>query len=112
MSHYTIIVIVISIFYFYSLYFRVILRSVYQCQFTIREIRNVTVFFSVTAKDYVKLSHDGPVVLGGTITFRADLYTDDGKRPRGTFRYKWTDNSLMKHKYQVIITIMRRLLCV
>lgn len=62
--------------------------------------------FSVIAKDYVKLSHDGPVVLGGTITFRADLYTDDGKRPRGTFRYKWTDNSLTKHKYQVIINAL------
>lgn len=62
------------------------------------------IFFSVTAKDYIKLSHDGPVVLGGTITFRADLYRD-GERPRGTFRYKWSDNSLMKHEYQVIIII-------
>ncbi|XP_011865339.1 PREDICTED: uncharacterized protein LOC105560657 [Vollenhovia emeryi] len=53
----------------------------------------------VTARDYVKLSHDGPVVLGGTITFRADLYREDGSRPRGTFRYKWTDDSLMKHEY-------------
>jgi len=60
--------------------------------------------YLVTAKDYVKLSHDGPVVLGGTITFKADLYRD-GERPRGTFRYKWNDNSLTKNEYQVIITM-------
>jgi len=57
--------------------------------------------FAVIAKDRVKLSHDGPVVLGGTITFRADLYTEDGRRPDGTFKYTWKDNSLMAHEYQV-----------
>ncbi|KYQ56453.1 hypothetical protein ALC60_04530 [Trachymyrmex zeteki] len=56
-------------------------------------------FLQVTAKDYVQLSHDGPVVLGGTITFRADVYRD-GKRPKETFRYIWKDNSLMKHNYE------------
>ncbi|XP_071560811.1 uncharacterized protein [Temnothorax nylanderi] len=61
---------------------------------------SVWCFFQVTAKDYIKLSHDGPVVLGGTITFRADLYREDGQRPRGTFRYKWADDSLMRHEYQ------------
>lgn len=60
--------------------------------------------FAVTA-DYVKLSHDGPVVLGGTITFRADLYDGD-ERPQGFFRYTWRDNSLMKHEYQVGIMII------
>ncbi|XP_014472594.1 PREDICTED: uncharacterized protein LOC106743348 [Dinoponera quadriceps] len=62
-------------------------------------IWSVWCFLQVTA-DYVKLSHDGPVVLGGTITFRADLYGDDGERPRGIFNYKWQDNSLENHKYQ------------
>ncbi|XP_011172773.2 uncharacterized protein LOC105205181 [Solenopsis invicta] len=57
-------------------------------------------FLQVTARDYIKLSHDGPVVLGGTITFRADLYSEDGQRSKGTFRYKWSDNSLMRHTYQ------------
>ncbi|EGI68417.1 hypothetical protein G5I_02930, partial [Acromyrmex echinatior] len=55
--------------------------------------------FSVIAKDYVQLSQDGPVVLGGTITFRADVYRD-GKRPKDSFIYIWNDNSLMKHKYE------------
>ncbi|KAL6262341.1 hypothetical protein P5V15_007432 [Pogonomyrmex californicus] len=57
-------------------------------------------FLQVIARDYVLLSHDGPVVLGGTITFRADLFTDNGKRPDGTFRYKWKDNSLIRHQYE------------
>ncbi|KAL0130602.1 hypothetical protein PUN28_002323 [Cardiocondyla obscurior] len=57
-------------------------------------------FLQVFAKDYIKLSHDGPVVLGGTITFRADLYDENGERPKGTFKYEWSDDSLMKHKYQ------------
>ncbi|XP_032669375.1 uncharacterized protein LOC116843236 isoform X2 [Odontomachus brunneus] len=64
---------------------------------------SVWCFLQVTA-DYVKLSHDGPVVLGGTITFRADLYGDDGQRPPGTFKYKWRDNSLAKHEYQTEAT--------
>ncbi|KYN16946.1 hypothetical protein ALC57_10769 [Trachymyrmex cornetzi] len=56
-------------------------------------------FLQVIAKDCVQLSHDGPVVLGGAITFRADVYRD-GKRPKETFIYIWNDNSLMKHKYE------------
>ncbi|XP_012220832.1 uncharacterized protein [Linepithema humile] len=62
-------------------------------------------FLQVIAKDYVKLTHDGSVVLGGTITFRADLYTEDGKRPNGNYyRYTWKDNSLMNHEYQTAKT--------
>lgn len=58
-------------------------------------------YFAVTATDYIKLSHDGPTILGATITFRADLYTGDNMRPHGTYKYKWMDNSLMKHEYEV-----------
>lgn len=55
------------------------------------------------------LTHDGPVVLGGTITFRADLYRN-GERPKGdSFKYTWSDNSLMKHRYEVSIMITRRI---
>ncbi|XP_070160443.1 uncharacterized protein [Polyergus mexicanus] len=61
-------------------------------------------FLQVTATDYVKLSHDGPTILGATITFRADLYTGDNKRPHGTYKYKWMDNTLMKHEYEVETT--------
>ncbi|CAL1687058.1 unnamed protein product [Lasius platythorax] len=62
-------------------------------------------FLQVTAKDYVQLSHDGPAILGATITFRADLYTEDNVRPRGTYKYKWTDNSLMNHEYETESTL-------
>lgn len=56
---------------------------------------------SVNAVEYnVTLSHDGPVVLGGTITFRADLF-ENGERPSGTFKYKWRDNALNPHEYEV-----------
>ncbi|XP_034181551.1 uncharacterized protein LOC117604987 isoform X1 [Osmia lignaria lignaria] len=54
----------------------------------------------VNAVEYnVTLSHDGPVVLGGTITFRADLF-ENGERPSGTFKYKWKDNALTPHEYE------------
>lgn len=64
----------------------------------------VCCFSLVVAKDYVKLSHNGPVILGGTITFRADLYTEDGRRPDGTFRYSWKDNTLMKNTHETTET--------
>ncbi|XP_012148190.1 uncharacterized protein LOC100879796 isoform X2 [Megachile rotundata] len=53
----------------------------------------------VNAEYTVTLSHDGPVVLGGTITFKADLF-EDGERPSGTFKYAWKDNALTPHEYE------------
>lgn len=54
----------------------------------------------VNALEYnITLSNDGPVVLGGTITFKADLYEYD-ERPSGTFKYRWTDNALTPHIYE------------
>ena len=61
-------------------------------------------YVSVFANDYyVKLSHDGPVVLGGSITFRADVFGRDGSRPKLKFIYKWSDNAFNKHQYEVNI---------
>lgn len=67
-------------------------------------IWGVWCFLQVTAKDYIKLSHDGPTILGGTITFRADLYTEDNKQPHGSYRYTWFDNTPMKHRYEIART--------
>ncbi|OAD58448.1 hypothetical protein WN48_11102 [Eufriesea mexicana] len=47
----------------------------------------------------ITLSHDGPVVLGGTIIFKADLFAN-GERPSGIFKYKWSDNALDSHVYE------------
>ncbi|KAH0546337.1 cell wall protein DAN4-like [Cotesia glomerata] len=49
---------------------------------------------------YVKLTHDGPTVQGGIITFQADLYYSDGTRPSGTFAYFWRDNAVPPHTYE------------
>ncbi|XP_074098754.1 uncharacterized protein LOC141527257 isoform X2 [Cotesia typhae] len=49
---------------------------------------------------YVKLTHDGPTVQGGIITFQADLYYSDGTRPSGIFAYFWRDNAVPPHTYQ------------
>ncbi|XP_053976339.1 uncharacterized protein LOC128875053 isoform X1 [Hylaeus volcanicus] len=58
--------------------------------------------FQVTSAEYnVTLSHDGPVVLGGTITFKLDIYEENGERPSGPFKYKWSDNALPAHEYEV-----------
>ncbi|XP_050464993.1 uncharacterized protein LOC126858579 [Cataglyphis hispanica] len=67
-------------------------------------IWSIWCFLQVTAADYVKLSHDGPTILGATITFRADLYKKDNVRPHGRYKYKWMDNSLMKHEHEVETT--------
>lgn len=49
--------------------------------------------FAVTARDYVKLSHDGPTVLGGNITFRADLYPEkDRWFATKSYSYYWSDS--------------------
>ncbi|XP_043682714.1 uncharacterized protein LOC122636001 isoform X2 [Vespula pensylvanica] len=47
---------------------------------------------------HVILSHNGPVVSGGTITIKADLYTTGGYRPSGSFRYILTDDALIPHE--------------
>ncbi|KAG7209606.1 hypothetical protein KM043_011263 [Ampulex compressa] len=49
---------------------------------------------------HVKLTHDGPIVLGATITFRADLYDNNNNPPIGVFKYKWEDSVFRSHKYQ------------
>ncbi|KOC65829.1 hypothetical protein WH47_10291 [Habropoda laboriosa] len=54
----------------------------------------------VNAFEYnITLSHNGPVVLGGTISFKADIFYND-ERPSGTFKYKWSDNALIPHIYE------------
>ncbi|CAD1472629.1 unnamed protein product, partial [Heterotrigona itama] len=57
--------------------------------------------------DYnIVLTHDGPVVLGGTITFKADIFSNN-ERPSGTFKYKWRDNALNPHEYEVSFLVLR-----
>lgn len=56
--------------------------------------------YQVNAVEYnITLTHDGPVVLGGIITFKADIFENDN-RPSGTFKYKWSDNALNPHIYE------------
>lgn len=55
-------------------------------------------FSLVHSSMHVILSHNGPVMLDGTITIKADLYNPDGSRPSGPFRYKWTDDALIPHR--------------
>ncbi|KAI4487049.1 hypothetical protein M0802_012072 [Mischocyttarus mexicanus] len=55
-------------------------------------------FSLVHSSMHVVLSHNGPVVLDGTITIKADLYYADGSRPFGSFKYIWTDDALIPHK--------------
>ncbi|XP_076242953.1 uncharacterized protein LOC143184530 [Calliopsis andreniformis] len=53
----------------------------------------------IVAEYNATLTHNGPVVLGGTITFKLDLY-ENGERPSGRFKYKWRDNALIPHEYE------------
>ncbi|XP_076669896.1 uncharacterized protein LOC143369616 isoform X2 [Andrena cerasifolii] len=57
--------------------------------------------FRVSSAEYnITLSDDGPVVLGGVITFKADFYKENGERPSGTFKYTWRDNAIPPHEYE------------
>ncbi|XP_011496723.1 PREDICTED: uncharacterized protein LOC105361295 isoform X2 [Ceratosolen solmsi marchali] len=61
---------------------------------------NFLIWQVATSDRDVRLTHDGPVVLGGIITFRADLLDSDGQAPSGSFIYTWKDNALDQHFYQ------------
>lgn len=65
-------------------------------------LKYIIIFYiTVNAVEYnITLTHDGPVVLGGTITFKADIF-ENNDRPSGTFKYKWSDNALNPHIYEV-----------
>lgn len=43
------------------------------------------------------------MVLGAKINFKADLFTDDQKRPSGSFQYIWRDNAVPSHHSEVNI---------
>lgn len=49
---------------------------------------------------YVALSSNSPVVRGGTVKFKAQLYEDDSPAT-GWYQYEWTDNSLPDHYRKV-----------
>lgn len=59
-------------------------------------------YAAVSADGDLRLTHDGPVVLGGTITFKADVIDSEGKTPSGSFIYTWKDNALEQHVYKVL----------
>jgi hypothetical protein len=50
---------------------------------------------------YIDLTHNGPVVLGATITFKAVLYNSYGENPSGNFEFVWRDNGIPKHSHDV-----------
>ena len=59
-------------------------------------------FFAAFGFDYeVKISNNGPAVLGANITFIAELRKKDGKLPNEEYRYKWKDNLNPQHTGQV-----------
>lgn len=49
----------------------------------------------------ISLSANAPVVVGGTVSFRASLTDDYGKIPGGSYQYKWTDNAIPAHTLTV-----------
>ncbi|XP_078051080.1 uncharacterized protein LOC144477303 isoform X2 [Augochlora pura] len=57
--------------------------------------------FPVNADEYnVTLTDDGPTVLGGTITFKANFFEENGMKPTGPFKYYWRDNAIPSHEYE------------
>ncbi|XP_015515585.2 uncharacterized protein LOC107221185 [Neodiprion lecontei] len=74
------------------------MRAVYSDCFIIALIIQFMTQVHVSSQRVV-VSNDGPTILGGSITFRADIYWDDGSRPSGTFSYIWKDDALNPHEY-------------
>ncbi|XP_049854594.1 uncharacterized protein LOC126335396 isoform X2 [Schistocerca gregaria] len=59
----------------------------------------VNIYFITLGNCYfVTLSHNGPVVLGANITFKAELFDVLGDAPSGTFLFLWRDNALPQHQ--------------
>nr|CAD7198476.1 unnamed protein product [Timema douglasi] len=53
--------------------------------------------FNYVESYFVTLSHNGPVVRGANITFKAELFNAYGEPPSGTFRFRWQDNAIPRH---------------
>ncbi|XP_022184542.1 uncharacterized protein LOC120348881 [Nilaparvata lugens] len=53
-------------------------------------------FQAVVSYD-LRISNNGPVVLGATISFKAELLDNYGQLVPGTYCYKWMDNAMPKH---------------
>lgn len=49
----------------------------------------------------LKLSNNGPIVRGGTISFKAVLYNNDGTLASGSFKFVWNDNAIPSHSISV-----------
>lgn len=59
----------------------------------------INIFYFTLGNCYsVTLSHNGPVVLGANITFKAELFDVLGDSPSGTFLFLWRDNALPQHQ--------------
>lgn len=52
---------------------------------------------------YVKLTHDGPTVQGGSITFKAEVFPSDDWIAIESYTYRWNDNGQGNHHYEVNI---------
>lgn len=52
---------------------------------------------------HVRISNDGPAVIGANITFTAELFDEDGNRPVGIYTYRWRDNLYPQHAAEVLI---------
>ncbi|XP_058791521.1 uncharacterized protein LOC131664447 [Phymastichus coffea] len=46
----------------------------------------------------VKLTSDGPAVLGSVVTFKAEVVDSNGEVPPGKFGFTWHDDALRPHK--------------
>ncbi|KAF7989337.1 hypothetical protein HCN44_008011 [Aphidius gifuensis] len=49
---------------------------------------------------YVKLTHDGPTVQGGSITFKAEVFPSDDWIAIESYTYRWNDNGQGNHHYK------------
>lgn len=54
----------------------------------------------------VTLSDTGPVVMGANITFKAELFNYNEDSLHGQFRFKWKDNAIPPHTFEVCYCIV------
>lgn len=53
------------------------------------------------------MTHDGPGVQGGSITFKAEVHPSDDFFPITSYTYIWRDDGMGDHKYEVNIILIK-----
>jgi len=59
----------------------------------------VNLFVLVLADDYVVITGDDKLVLGATLSLKAEVFKSAGYPASGEFEFNWEDNAIPQHSF-------------